>query len=216
MKIQRFKEFINENEEYLDEPADESFNEILEEIASAIEGEFGGWSTYLNEESSTLYISQDWNVEDLEFEGEEPRVYASYEIRLKLAFQDDPTQMSPELVRLWKLGLAPLSELINGFNYAWAFGVDSKDVDQLDIQEGTSEYEFISIDDITGGQMNDLSDIEAVGKEMVETFNGWVDEQTWQLQQRLQEELDEISGQYDSDDEDEDEDDEEEYQDDED
>lgn len=214
MKIQKFKEFINENEAYLDEPADESFNEILEEIASAIEGEFGGWSTYLNKESSTLYISQDWNVEDLEFEGWEPRVYASYGIRLKLAFQDDPTQMSPELVRLWKLGLAPLSELINGFYHTWSFGVESKDVDQLDIQEGVSEYEFISIDDITGGQMNDLSDIEAVGKEMVETFNGWIDEQTWQLQQRTQEELDEISSQYASDDEDED--DEEEYQEDED
>jgi len=214
MKIQKFKEFINENEDYLDEPADESFNEILEEIASAIEEEFGGWSTYLNKESSTLHIGQDWNIEDLEFEGDEPRVYASYEIRLKLAFQDDPTQMSPELVRLWKLGLAPLSELINGFYYIWSFGVDSKDVDQLDIQEGVSEYEFISIDDITGGQMNDLSDIEAVGKEMVETFNGWIDEQTWQLQQRTQEELDEISSQYASDDEDED--DEEEYQEDED
>lgn len=207
MKIQRFKEFINENEEYLDEPANEAFVEILTQIADAVNGQMG-WSAYVNETSGILSIDQDWNIDDLNYEGEEPRVYASYAVNFKLAFQDDASQLSPEVVRLWKLGLAPLTELVKGFDHRWGFSVDSKDVPELDIQDGNSEYEFISIEDLTGGTANDLSDIDEFATELVETLNGWLDEQTYMLHGRIQEELDMISGEYH---EDEDDDDEEEY-----
>ena len=196
MKIQRFKEFINENEEYLDEPANEAFGEILNQIATVVNGE-AGWSAYVNENSGTLRIDQDWRIDDLEYEGEEPRVYASYGVTFKIAFQDDATQLSPEVVRLWKLGLAPLTELIKGFDHVWGFSIDSKDVPELDIQEGNGEYEFISIEDLTGGTMNDLSDIDEFATELVETLNGWLDEQTYMLYSRVQEELDMISSERD-------------------
>lgn len=196
MKIQRFKQFINENEEFLDEPANESFNEILNQIAAAVNGQ-SGWSAYVNENSSLLRVEQDWNIDDLDYGGDEPRVYASYAATFKLAFQDDSTQLSPELVRLWKLGLAPLTELIKGFDHVWGFSIDSKDVPELDIQEGNGEYEFISIEDLTGGTMNDLSDIDEFATELVETLNGWLDEQTYMLYSRVQEELDIISGERD-------------------
>lgn len=198
MKIQRFKDFINENEEYLDEPATEMFSEILNQIASAIDG-ISGWSVHVNENNGTLHIDQDWNIDDLNYEGEEPRVWATYSVIFKLSFQDDTEQLSPELVRLWKLGLAPLNELIKGFDHIWSFSIDSKDVPELDIQEGNDEYEFISIEDLTGGTMNDLGDIDEFANEMVETLNGWIDEQTYMLYDRVQQELDEISGQYDED-----------------
>lgn len=204
MKIQRFKEFINENEEYLDEPANEAFVEILTQIADAVNGE-AGWYAYVNETSGILSIDQDWNIDDLNYEGEEPRVYASYAVNFKLAFQDDASQLSPEVVRLWKLGLAPLTELVKGFDHRWGFSVDSKDVPELDIQEGNSEYEFISIEDLTGGTANDLSDIDEFATELIETLNGWLDEQTYMLHGRIQEELDMISGEY-HEDEDDDED----------
>lgn len=201
MKIQRFKEFINENEEYLDEPANEAFSEILTQIADAVNGE-GGWSAYVNEKSGTLRISQDWNIDDLNYQGEEPRVYASYGVAFKIAFQDDTTELSPEVVRLWKLGLAPLTELVKGFEHDWSFSVDSKDVPELDIQDGNSGYEFISIEDLTGGTMNDLSDIDEFATELVETLNGWLDEHTYMLYDQVQQELDEISGKYDEEEED--------------
>lgn len=218
MKIQRFKQFINESEEYLDEPANEMFNEILNQIASEIDGQ-SGWMATVNESSSSLRIDQDWNIDDLNYEGEEPRVYASYSATFKIAFQDDASQLSPELVRLWKLGLAPVTELIKGFDHIWSFSVDSKDVPELDIQEGTSEFEFVSIEDLTGGTVEDLNDIEGFATELVETLNGWLDEQTYRLHDRIQEELDMISGEMDDrygSDDDEEEDDEEDSSEDED
>jgi hypothetical protein len=158
---------------------------------------------YLDENNSTLHIDQDWNIDDLNFQGEEPRVYASYAVRLKLAFQDDESELSPELVRLWKLGLAPVTDLIKGFNHSWAFQIDSKDVSQLDIADGDlSSYEFISIEDLTGGSMNNLDDIDSFCSELVETLNNWRDENTWMLHERVQEELDEISGPNEDDEED--------------
>lgn len=205
MKIQRFKQFINENEEYLDEPANEMFNEILTQIANEIDGQ-SGWMASVNENSSTLRIDQDWNIDDLNYEGDEPRVYASYTATFKIAFQDDSTQLSPEVVRLWKLGLAPITELIKGFDHIWGFSIDSKDVPELDIQEGNSEFEFMSIEDLTGGATADLTDIEAFATDLIETLNGWLDEQTYMLYDRVQEELDMISG-YGDDDEEEDDDD---------
>ena len=205
MKIQRFKQFINENEEYLDEPAKEMFNELLTQIANEIDGQ-SGWMASVNENSSTLRIDQDWNIDDLNYEGDEPRVYASYTTTFKIAFQDDSTQLSPEVVRLWKLGLAPITELIKGFDHIWGFSIDSKDVPELDIQEGNSEFEFMSIEDLTGGATADLTDIEAFATDLIETLNGWLDEQTYMLYDRVQEELDMISG-YGDDDEEEDDDD---------
>ena len=205
MKIQRFKQFINENEEYLDEPANEMFNELLTQIANEIDGQ-SGWMASVNENSSTLRIDQDWNIDDLNYEGDEPRVYASYTTTFKIAFQDDSTQLSPEVVRLWKLGLAPITELIKGFDHIWGFSIDSKDVPELDIQEGNSEFEFMSIEDLTGGATADLTDIEAFATDLIETLNGWLDEQTYMLYDRVQEELDMISG-YGDDDEEEDDDD---------
>ena len=204
MKIQRFKQFINENEEYLDEPANELFNEILNQIANAIDGQ-SGWMASVNENSSTLRIDQDWNIDDLNYEGDEPRVYASYTATFKLAFQDDASELSPELVRLWKLGLAPVTDLIKGFDHVWGFSIDSKDVPELDIQEGVGDFEFISIEDLTGGTANDLTDIEAFAEELIETLNGWLDEQTYMLHDRVQEELDMIAGDRDDDDEEDDE-----------
>jgi len=56
MKIQRFKQFINENEEYLDEPANEMFNELLTQIANEIDGQ-SGWMASVNENSSTLRLN---------------------------------------------------------------------------------------------------------------------------------------------------------------
>jgi len=206
MKIQRFKQFINENEEYLDEPANEMFNELLTQIANEIDGQ-SGWMASVNENSSTLRIDQDWNIDDLNYEGDEPRVYASYTATFKIAFQDDSTQLSPEVVRLWKLGLAPITELIKGFDHIWGFSIDSKDVPELDIQEGTSEFEFMSIEDLTGGATADLTDIEAFATDLIETLNGWLDEQTYMLHDRVQEELDMISGYGGDDDEEEDDDD---------
>lgn len=205
MKIQRFKQFINESEEYLDEPAKEMFNELLTQIADEIDGQ-SGWMASVNENSSTLRIDQDWNIGDLNYEGDEPRVYASYTATFKIAFQDDSTQLSPEVVRLWKLGLAPITELIKGFDHIWGFSIDSKDVPELDIQEGNSEFEFMSIEDLTGGATADLTDIEAFATDLIETLNGWLDEQTYMLHDRVQEELDMISG-YGDDDEEEDDDD---------
>lgn len=209
MKIQRFNQFINENSEYLDEPSSEIFNEILKEIASHIDE--GGWSAWVNEKNNTLYVEQDWNIDDLNYNGDEPRVYASYSAKFNIAFQDDADQLSPELVRLWKLGLAPINELVKGFNHAWNFSVDSKDVPELDINEGSgTEYEFISIADLTGNTMEDLSDLESFATELMETLNAWLDEQTYMLQDRVQEELDMISGEnddrYGSDEDEEDED----------
>jgi uncharacterized coiled-coil protein SlyX len=201
MKIQRFKQFINESEEYLDEPANEMFNEILNQIANAIDGQ-SGWMASVNENSSTLRIDQDWNIDDLNYEGDEPRVYASYTATFKLAFQDDASELSPELVRLWKLGLAPVTDLIKGFDHVWGFSIDSKDVPELDIQEGVGDFEFISIEDLTGGTANDLTDIEAFAEELIETLNGWLDEQTYMLHSRVQEELDQIEGRYDEDEDD--------------
>ena len=202
MKIKRFNQFINENEEYLDEPANEMFNEILNQIANAIDGQ-SGWMASVNENSSTLRIDQDWNIDDLNYEGDEPRVYASYTATFKLAFQDDASELSPELVRLWKLGLAPVTDLIKGFDHVWGFSIDSKDVPELDIQEGSGDFEFISIEDLTGGTANDLTDIEAFAEELIETLNGWLDEQTYMLYDRVQEELDMISGERDDDEEEE-------------
>jgi hypothetical protein len=206
MKIKRFNQFINENEEYLDEPANEMFNEILNQIANVIDGQ-SGWMASVNENSSTLRIDQDWNIDDLNYEGDEPRVYASYTATFKLAFQDDASELSPELVRLWKLGLAPVTDLIKGFDHVWGFSIDSKDVPELDIQEGSGDFEFISIEDLTGGTANDLTDIEAFAEELIETLNGWLDEQTYMLYDRVQEELDMISGERDDDEEEEDEED---------
>jgi hypothetical protein len=194
MKIKRFNQFINESDGYLEEPANSAFNEILEQIAEGMDS-WSGYRAYLDENNSTLHIDQDWNIDDLNFQGEEPRVYASYAVRLKLAFQDDESELSPELVRLWKLGLAPVTDLIKGFNHSWAFQIDSKDVSQLDIADGDlSSYEFISIEDLTGGSMNNLDDIDSFCSELVETLNDWRDENTWMLHGRVQEELDEISG----------------------
>jgi len=202
MKIKRFNQFINENEEYLDEPANDIFNEILNQIANAIDGQ-SGWMASVNENSSTLRIDQDWTIDDLNYEGDEPRVYASYTAKFKLSFQDDASELSPELVRLWKLGLAPVTDLIKGFNHSWAFQIDSKDVSQLDIADGDlSSYEFISIEDLTGGSMNNLDDIDSFCSELVETLNNWRDENTWMLHERVQEELDEISGPNEDDEED--------------
>jgi len=202
MKIQRFKQFINESDGYLEEPADSAFNEILEQIAEGMDS-WSGYRAYLDENNSTLHIDQDWNIDDLNFQGEEPRVYASYAVRLRLAFQDDESELSPELVRLWKLGLAPVTDLIKGFNHSWAFQIDSKDVSQLDIADGDlSSYEFISIEDLTGGSMNNLDDIDSFCSELVETLNDWRDENTWMLHERVQEELDEISGPNEDDEED--------------
>ena len=202
MKIKRFNQFINENEEYLDEPANDIFNEILNQIANAIDGQ-SGWMASVNENSSTLRIDQDWTIDDLNYEGDEPRVYASYTAKFKLSFQDDASELSPELVRLWKLGLAPVTDLIKGFNHSWAFQIDSKDVSQLDIADGDlSSYEFISIEDLTGGSMNNLDDIDSFCSELVETLNDWRDENTWMLHERVQEELDEISGPNEDDEED--------------
>jgi hypothetical protein len=203
MKIKRFNQFINESDGYLEEPADSAFNEILEQIAEGMDS-WSGYRAYLDENNSTLHIDQDWNIDDLNFQGEEPRVYASYAVRLKLAFQDDESELSPELVRLWKLGLAPVTDLIKGFNHSWAFQIDSKDVSQLDIADGDlSSYEFISIEDLTGGSMNNLDDIDSFCSELVETLNDWRDENTWMLHERVQEELDEISGPNEDDEEDE-------------
>ena len=204
MQIKRFNQFINENEEYLDEPANEMFNEILNQIANAIDGQ-SGWMASVNESSSTLRIDQDWNMGDLNYGGDEPRVYANYTAKFQLAFQDDATELSPELVRLWKLGLAPVTDLIKGFNHTWDFSVESKDVPELEIQDGVSEFEFISIEDLTGGTANDLDDIEAFAEELIETLNGWLDEQTYMLHDRVQEELDEIFGPEEDEDEEEDE-----------
>ena len=193
MKIKRFNQFINENEEYLDEPANEMFNEILNQIADAIDGQ-SGWMASVNESASTLRIDQDWNMDDLNYGGDEPRVYVNYTAKFQLAFQDDTSELSPELVRLWKLGLAPVTDLIKGFNLTWDFSVESKDVPELKIQDGVSEFEFISIEDLTGGTANDLDDIEAFAEELIQTLNGWLDEQTYMLHQRVQLELDEIFG----------------------
>ena len=206
MKIQRFKQFINESEGYLDEPSNELANELLQKIAEGMNNS-SSYMVHLDEKNSTLHIDQDWNVDDLRFQGEEPRVYASYAVRLKLAFQDDESQLSPELVRLWKLGLAPITDLIKGFDHSWAFSVDSKDVPQLEIMEGDlSSYEFISIEDLTGGTMDNLDDIDAFCNEIEETLNGWLDEQTYMLYDRVQEELDMIAGEdEDSEDEEDDE-----------
>jgi hypothetical protein len=202
MKIKRINQFINESDGYLEEPADSAFNEILEQIAEGMDS-WSGYRAYLDENNSTLHIDQDWNIDDLNFQGEEPRVYASYAVRLKLAFQDDESELSPELVRLWKLGLAPVTDLIKGFNHSWAFQIDSKDVSQLDIADGDlSSYEFISIEDLTGGSMNNLDDIDSFCSELVETLNNWRDENTWMLHERVQEELDEISGPNEDDEED--------------
>jgi len=202
MKIKRFNQFINESDGYLEEPADSAFNEILEQIAEGMDS-WSGYRAYLDENNSTLHIDQDWNIDDLNFQGEEPRVYASYAVRLRLAFQDDESELSPELVRLWKLGLAPVTDLIKGFNHSWAFQIDSKDVSQLDIADGDlSSYEFISIEDLTGGSMNNLDDIDSFCSELVETLNDWRDENTWMLHERVQEELDEISGPNEDDEED--------------
>jgi hypothetical protein len=213
MQIKRFNQFINENEEYLDEPANEMFNEILNQIANAIDGQ-SGWMASVNESSSTLRIDQDWNINDLNYGGDEPRVYANYTAKFQLAFQDDATELSPELVRLWKLGLAPVTELIKGFDHTWYFSVESKDVPELEIQDGASEFEFISIEDLTGGTANDLNDIEAFAEELIETLNGWLDEQTYMLHERVQEELDEIFGpEEDEEDEEEDDDESEKYSD---
>lgn len=214
MKIKRFNQFINENDGYLDEPANEVFNEILEKIVESM-GSSSSYMVYLNEKNSTLHIDQDWNIDDLRFQGEEPRVYASYGVRLKIAFQDDESELSPEIVRLWKLGLAPITDLIKGFYHSWEFSVESKDVPELVITEGDlTNYEFISIEDLTGGTMDDLEDIDSFCNELEETLNGWLDEQTYMLYDRIQEELDMIAGQWDEDDE-EDDDDEEEDDDDE-
>ena len=194
MKIQRFNQFINESDGYLEEPAGSAFNEILEQIAAGMDS-WSGYMVYLDENNSTLHIDQDWNIDDLNFQGEEPRIYASYAVRLKLAFQDDESELSPELVRLWKLGLAPVTDLIKGFDHSWAFQVDSKDVAQLDITEGDlSSYEFISINDLTGGTLDNLDDIDSFCSELVETINNWRDELGWMLHARVQEELDKISG----------------------
>jgi hypothetical protein len=201
MKIQRFKQFINESEEYLDEPANEMFSELLNQIAEVVDGE-SGWMANVNEKSGTLRIDQDWNIEDLNYEGDEPRVYASYSVTFKPAFQDDAGQLSPEVVRLWKLGLAPITELIKGFDHIWNFSVDSKDVPELDIQDGSSEFEFIEIENLTGGVVNDLDDIESFSIELIETLNGWLDEQTYMLHARVQVELDQIEGRYDEDEDD--------------
>ena len=101
MKIQRFNQFINESEGYLDEPSNELANELLQKIAEGMNNS-SSYMVNLDEKNSTLHIDQDWNVDDLHFQGEEPRVYASYAVRLKLAFQDDESQISPELDRHWK------------------------------------------------------------------------------------------------------------------
>lgn len=194
MKIKRFNQFINENEEYLDEPANEMFNEILNQIADAIDGQSRDWMASVNESTSTLRIDQDWNMDDLNYGGDEPRVYVNYTAKFQLAFQDDTSELSPELVRLWKLGLAPVTDLIKGFNHTWDFSVESKDVPELKIQDGVSEFEFISIEDLSGGTANDLDDIEAFAEELIQTLNSWLDEQTYMLHQRVQEELDEIFG----------------------
>ena len=207
MKIQRFKQFINENEEYLDEPAKEMFNELLTQIANEIDGQ-SGWMASVNENSSTLRIDQDWTIDDLNYEGDEPRVYASYTAKFKLSFQDDASELSPELVRLWTLGLAPVTDLIKGFDHTWDFSIESKDVPELEIQDGVNEFEFISIEDLTGGTANDLTDIEGFAEELIETLNGWLDEQTYMLYDRVQEELDMISGDRYGSDDDEEEDDE--------
>lgn len=215
MKIKRFNQFINESDGYLEEPADSAFNEILEQIADGMDS-WSGYRAYLDENNSTLHIDQDWNIDDLNFQGEEPRVYASYAVRLRLAFQDDESELSPELVRLWKLGLAPVTDLIKGFNHSWAFQIDSKDVSQLDIADGDlSSYEFISIEDLTGGTVDNLDDIDAFCNELEETLNGWLDEQTYMLYDRIQEELDMIAGEDDDaeDEEDDEEFDDEEYSD---
>jgi len=70
----------------------------------------------------------------------------------------------------------------------------------------------MSIEDLTGGATADLTDIEAFATDLIETLNGWLDEQTYMLHDRVQEELDMISGdrddRYGSDDDDEEEDDE--------
>ena len=201
MKIQRFKQFINENEEYLDEPANEMFNEILNQIAEVVDGE-SGWMANVNEKSGTLRIDQDWNIDDLNYEGDEPRVYASYSVTFKPSFQDEAGQLSPEVVRLWQLGLAPITELIKGFDHIWCFSVDSKDVPELDIQDGSSEFEFIEIEDLAGGVVNNLDDIESFSIELIETLNNWLEEQTYMLHSRVQEELDQLEGQYDEDEDD--------------
>lgn len=201
MKIQRFKQFINENEEYLDEPANEMFNEILNQIAEVVDGE-SGWMANVNEKSGTLRIDQDWNIDDLNYEGDEPRVYASYSVTFKPSFQDEAGQLSPEVVRLWQLGLAPITELIKGFDHIWSFSVDSKDVPELDIQDGSSEFEFIEIEDLAGGVVNNLDDIESFSIELIETLNNWLEEQTYMLHSRVQEELDQLEGQYDEDEDD--------------
>jgi hypothetical protein len=78
----------------------------------------------------------------------------------------------------------------------------------LEIQDGVDEFEFISIEDLTGGTANDLTDIEAFAEELIETLNGWLDEQTYMLHNRVQEELDMISGDRDDDEEEDDENDE--------
>jgi hypothetical protein len=59
---------------------------------------------------------------------------------------------------------------------------------------------------LTGGATADLTDIEAFATDLIETLNGWLDEQTYMLHDRVQEELDMISG-YGDDDEEEDDDD---------
>lgn len=205
MKIQRFKQFINENDEYLDEPEDSAFYELLSELAGRIDGT-SGWSARADKKSNSLYIDQDWMIDELDYNNEEPRVYATYAVVFKLSFQDDSSQLSPELVRLYKLGLAPVNELIKGFDHDWSFNVDSKDVPELEIYDGSSEFEFISLEDLTGNSSVDLTDLDSFAEDLIETLNGWVDEQTYMLNQRIQEELDEIGGRYDSDDEEEDED----------
>ena len=58
---------------------------------------------------------------------------------------------------------------------------------------------------MTGGTANDLDDIEAFAEELIETLNGWLDEQTYMLHDRVQEELDEIFGPEEDEDEEEDE-----------
>ena len=148
MKIKRFNQFINENEEYLDEPANDIFNEILNQIANAIDGQ-SGWMASVNENSSTLRIDQDWTIDDLNYEGDEPRVYASYTAKFKLSFQDDASELSPELVRLWKLGLAPVTDLIKGFDHTWDFSIESKDVPE-------HKQELFSF---THSSLNELFDI---------------------------------------------------------
>ena len=65
----------------------------------------------------------------------------------------------------------------------------------MDITEGDlSSYEFISINDLTGGTLDNLDDIDSFCSELVETINNWRDELGWMLHARVQEELDKISG----------------------